>query len=96
MPSLEPGDLTLMAQRQADFIHPLEQTVLAERIDLERIDLAIGPDHLLRRQIDGDAAAARCEPTRPAQLPCGGPLKRCRSPVPHQKQPRNAAIPMMR
>ena len=44
-------DLVLVAQRQANVVQPVEQAVLAKRIDLERDFLAIGLDDDLAFQI---------------------------------------------
>src|SRR5690606_2480331 len=54
IPLLERADPLLLLQGQADVIEPLEQAVLAKRVDLERNDLAIGTRDFLLLEINGD------------------------------------------
>src|SRR5690606_29217748 len=50
---LEGPDGIGVLQRQADIIQTVEQAVLAERIDLEAVDLAVGAGNRLLLQIHG-------------------------------------------
>ena len=47
-----------MLQRLADVVQPVQQRVLAERVDVEVDFLAVRPDHHLALEIDGDARVA--------------------------------------
>ena len=53
MARLELTNCLGILQGQTDVIQPVEQTVLAEIIHLERVAFAIRPDNGLRSQIDG-------------------------------------------
>ena len=49
----------LIAQREADLVDALEKAVLAERIDLEAVDLVVRADDGLFREVDRDLRARR-------------------------------------
>src|ERR1700761_2573487 len=62
---LEAGDIGLVAQRQAHLVDALQQALLAERVDLETIDLPVGAGHGLRGKVDRDRRTRRGMQERP-------------------------------
>src|SRR6478672_4053079 len=57
MPRLEPANRFLFAQGQPDIVQTVQQAMLAEAVDLERVLHAIRSGHGLRRQVDGQRVA---------------------------------------
>src|SRR5579872_6824316 len=55
----ERADLVAVAQREADFIPPVDQALLAECVDLERPLLAVRLDDALPRHVDRQLVAGK-------------------------------------
>src|SRR5687767_13808750 len=56
---LERADLVGVLEREPDLVEPAQQTMLGERIDVEREDLSARRGHRLRFEVHGKAIARR-------------------------------------